>query len=118
MNHNTFPSVSSLNPVDGKMNVNTNANLVLTMSENVVAGTGVIEIWRTSGFGSPVIFESFTLPSPRVTIVGNTVTINPTNNLGVNRDYAVLIDGNCLRDTAGNYFAGYLTTTDWNFGTY
>ncbi len=115
---NTLPTVSVVNPVDGAVAVPAGANLVLTMSENVVAGTGVIEIWRTSVFGSPVIFESFTLPSGRVTIVGNTVTIDPTNNLANNRYYAVLIDGNCLRDAAGNYFTGYLTTTEWDFDTY
>jgi hypothetical protein len=54
---------------------------------------------------------------PRVSISGNTLTINPAAPLGSSKDYAVRIGSNALTDVYGNPFAGIGDDTTWTFTT-
>ena len=85
----------------------------MTCSENVQAGTGNIVITHT-GVGT---FESIPISDPRVSIVGNTITINPTGTFASLTNYHVTIAAGVIEDTSGNDFAGILNATDWNFTT-
>jgi methionine-rich copper-binding protein CopC len=111
----TAPTIVSRIPADDATNARVAANLVVTFSEPVLAGTGAIELWQVGG-GSPV--ESFDVAnSPRLTLSGTTITIDPTADLLPGTDYYVTIAATALQDESGNAFAGLAGETDWNFTT-
>jgi len=56
--------------------------------------------------------------SPRLVFNGQTLTIDPTNDLGPGVGYHVLIDSTAIVDTSGgDAFAGISSTSAWNFTT-
>lgn len=111
----TPPTLVTLSPVDGASFVSVNANLVATFSENLVVGTGSIELWKTGG-GSPV--ETFDLASSaQLTVAGATLTINPTANLDYTSGYDVIIPSTAFKDGSGNFFSGLTVSTAWKFTT-
>lgn len=110
----TPPTVDTLNPADDSTGVAVDANLVLTFSENVVAGVGDITIRDVAG-GSDV--EVIDVVSPQIGISGAILTINPSADLDPTTEYAVQIDTGALRDGSGNDFAGILDDTTWSFTT-
>mgnify|MGYP002777018601 CR=1 FL=1 len=111
----TPPTLTSVTPSDNATNVAINSNLVLTLSETVTAGTGNITIRKVTD-NSPV--ETIAVNSSNVTISGNTVTINPTNDLQVGTEYYIAIDATAFRDAAGNTYAGIANNTAWTFTTF
>lgn len=111
----TEPSIVSLSPADDAPNARASQNLVATFSEPVVAGTGTIELWLEGG-SSPV--ESFDVDnSPRLTLSGTTLTIDPTADLLPDTAYYVTILATAILDASGNAFAGLTGETDWAFTT-
>ena len=74
---------------------------MLRFDEAVLAGSGNIII-NTSGPNDLTIPAS----SSQVTINGNEVTINPTDDLVSNATYSVRIDNRAFTDVTGNPFAG------------
>jgi hypothetical protein len=92
------------------------ADLVATFSEPVVKGTGTITLKRTSNNST---VESFNVASsPRLVFSGQTLTIDPTNDLGPGVGYHVLIDSTAIVDTSGgNAFAGISSSNAWNLTT-
>ncbi|MBF0463377.1 MAG: FG-GAP repeat protein, partial [Magnetococcales bacterium] len=86
------------------------SNIVLTFSENVVAGTGNIVI--SDGIDTRTIAVT---DATQVTISGNTVTIDPTNDL--HSAYSVQMADGVIQDVAGNHYAGILDNTTLNFTT-
>jgi len=52
-----------------------------------------------------------------VTFSGNTVTVNPTNDLLPGTDYYVVITSGSIQDMAGNSYAGLTAPTAFNFHT-
>jgi methionine-rich copper-binding protein CopC len=109
----TAPTLVSLNPADNSPAVPVFANLVVTFSESVFAGTGNVELWQVGG-GTPV--ESFDVTnSSQLTFSGATLTINPTNNLTPGVGYYVLIPSTAVKDLSGNAFAGISDPTAWSF---
>ncbi len=109
----TPPAVTSLDPVDGAVDVATNANLVVRFDENVVAGSGNIVITETGGG----VFETVNVTSGQVTIVDDTVTIDPAGALAQSTDYHILVDAGALTDPATNDFSGITDATAWEFTT-
>lgn len=112
------PALVATDPADDGQNVSSGANLTATFSEDVVAGTGTIELWQVGG-GSPV--ESFDVASStRVTFSGNTLTIDPSSNLpAAELEYYVLISAGAVVDTTGgDAFAGISDPTAWSFTTF
>ncbi|MCU6667798.1 cadherin domain-containing protein [Enterobacteriaceae bacterium H4N4] len=112
---NTAPVLTSSTPQDNVGSVAAGANLTLTFSEAVLAGSGHITLINDSN-GSLSKFIDIT-DSSQVSISGNTVTINPTTDLAAGANYHVQIDSGALHDTAGNDYAGISTSTGLNFTT-
>lgn len=111
----TDPTVTTLSPLDNATDVDIATNLVITFDENIDAGTGNIEIRRTSDDG---LVESFDVTSD-VSISGNELTINPSSDLSYSTEYYVLIDATAIVDeaTTPNNYAGISSTTAWSFTT-
>ena len=97
----TAPTLSSATPGDNATGVAAAADIVLTFSEAVKAGSGNITI--TDG-GSDV--RVIPISDPQVTIGGSTVTINPTADLHAGTPYDVIVPSGAITDPAGNAFAG------------
>ena len=109
------PVITNLNPADGSTNVDVDTNLVVTFSENIQKGTGLISIFRSSDDGLIGVVD---VTSGQVTISSNMVTINPSFNLEYATDHYIQIPASAFEDvTGGNDFAGILDKTSWNFTT-
>jgi hypothetical protein len=108
------PVITTISPPDNATGVLVDANLVANFSEPVVYGTGTITLMRTSDNST---FESFDVASsPKLVFSGQTLTIDPTNNLDWGTGYHLLIDSTAILDTSGDdAFAGISSTTAWNF---
>jgi len=109
----TAPTLTSVTPVDGSTNVGANSDLVLTFNEAIAKGTGNIVLKNDNG----TIISTISINDPQVTISGNTVTINPTNDLPVGTALHILIDAGAIEDGSGNEYAGISSATTWNFTT-
>jgi len=113
------PTLVSASPADNATAVAVGNNIVLTFSENVVAGVGDIVITnandsldtRTITLGGAVDLDG------TVTFNSNTVTINPTADLLVDGVYNVTMNPGVIKDVAGNPYAGILNATTLNFNT-
>ena len=104
----TAPTVSSFSPADAATGVAVSNNIVLTFSETVVKGIGNILIKSVSATGTT--FETFdAATSSRLTFSGNTLTIDPTNNLVGTTKYFVTFAAGTVKDLAGNSYAGIST---------
>ncbi len=104
------PTATSLSPPDNSLTVAPNANLEITFSEPVRAGTGFIFINQGN------LTQQFRVDDPAapITIAGNKVTVNPADfPSGANVN--VLISSGALTDLAGNAFAGITSADAWNF---
>lgn len=110
------PVMLTTSPADNATAVPITANLIATFSEPVVKGTGTITLKRTSNNST---VESFNVASsPRLVFSGQTLTINPTNDLGPGEGYHVLIESTAIVDTSGgNAFAGISSPSAWNLTT-
>ena len=111
----TAPVLTSSTPQDDGSSVATGANLTLTFSENVLAGSGHITLVNDSNSSLNKVIDI--TDSSQVSISGHTVTINPTTDLAAGANYHVQIDSTALHDTAGNDYAGISTSTGLNFTT-
>lgn len=107
------PQVVALTPADEASKVATDAKLVVSFDETVLAGSGNIVLQRS---GQAAITIAVT-DTTRVTIAGNTVTIDPSADFAAGSSYTVSIDSGAFRDAAGNSFAGLTGTSAWNFST-
>jgi methionine-rich copper-binding protein CopC/Ca2+-binding RTX toxin-like protein len=107
----TAPVVVSFSPADEATAVAVGSNIVLTFSEAIARGTGTINLKNAGG----TVIESFdAATSARLTVSGNTLTLDPTANLGNGTGYRVEFVAGNVRDLAGNAYAG---TTSYNFTT-
>jgi methionine-rich copper-binding protein CopC len=107
------PSVASYSPVAGAGGAATDGNIVLTFSEAIARGAGNIEI--RSGSATGALIESFNAAtSTRLSLHGNTFTIDPTSNLSNSTQYFVVLPSGSVRDLAGNNYAG---TSTYAFAT-
>jgi Ca2+-binding RTX toxin-like protein/methionine-rich copper-binding protein CopC len=111
----TAPTLVSTTPVDNATGVSVAADLVLTFSEAVQAGSGTIQIRKVSD-NSLAQAISIT-DTTQVQFSGNQVTISPAADLGTSTAYYVLAAPGVVRDLANNGFAGILTPTSLNFTT-
>ena len=95
----SIPSVSAFSPTNSATDVPIDSNLVLTFSESIQRGSGSISL-KTAGNS---LVESFdTASSNNLSISGNTLTINPTNNLSSSTQYSVTVDSGSIKDLTGN----------------
>ena len=111
LNDQAVPTVTSFSPADDATDVAIDTNLVMNFSENVVAGTGNIVIYKSDD----TLFKSIPVGDPKVSIVNNIVTINPADTFASETSYYVQIAATCFDDTSGNSYAGINDKTTWNF---
>ncbi|MDE2620853.1 MAG: cadherin-like domain-containing protein, partial [Sphingomonadales bacterium] len=106
------PVIAAFAPGDGTTGVATGANLVVTFSEAVALGSGTISL--RVGAPDGAVVESFGAGSPRLSLSGSTLTIDPTANLLDGTHYYVAFGSGSVLDLAGNAFAG---SAAWDFTT-
>jgi uncharacterized repeat protein (TIGR02543 family) len=108
----TAPTVSALSPLDEATDVGVNADLVITFSEDVVAGSGHILLRKSSDTS---VIEQIAVADAKVTVSGSQVTVNPSVTLESQTEYYIQLDAGSFEDAAGNPYAGIADTTSWNF---
>ena len=114
-NHETTPpTVSSLSPADNTMGISVDANLVITLSENIRKGTGDIVLKKLNDNS---VVETIAVSDAKVTVSGATATIDPATTLQEHTGYYVEVASGAFEDLSGNDFAGISGLTVWNFTT-
>lgn len=98
------PTLVSTYPADGATAVAPGADITLTFSEAVKAGTGYIDLYRADGRHAHHISVGSSLVT--FSADGRTVTINPSTNLEAGVGYSVRMASGVIEDRAGNDFAG------------
>lgn len=112
--HDIAPRLSNFTPADEAIAVAIDADFSIQFDENIQVWTGDIVI-KNSDDNS--IFETIDITSDRISISGDTVTIDPDSDLDPSTSYYIQIDGSAIADTAGNNYAGIDDNTTWNFTT-
>jgi methionine-rich copper-binding protein CopC len=88
------PNVTTWDPATGAVNVPANKVIQVTFDENVVAGSGLIELWDNLGNPIPI----------NTSILGNILTITPQSLL-VEGIYDIFLNDGAVTDLAGNPLA-------------
>lgn len=107
-------AVSPFSPLDDAIGVAVGSSLVVTFDEDVMAGTGMIDVKELNG---DAIFESVDVTTGSVSFSGSQVTINLTATLASLTDYYVNIPSGAITDFSSNSYSGFLDNTTWNFST-
>ena len=109
----TPPTVNSFTPNEAATGVAVGSDIVVKFSEGIQHGAGPIDIHSGSATG-PLV-ESFDAAiSSHLNYSGDTLTINPANDLAGNTQYFVTFASGTVKDLAGNIYAG---TTSYHFTT-
>jgi hypothetical protein len=108
----TPPTVTKLRPDNNSYVMISDGDLFVTFHEPIAIGTGNITIKNLTDPGQVVIDVT---DDTQVSIAGNKLTINPTDDLNMSEDYAVRIDAGAIEDLSGNDYAGISDDTTWAF---
>ncbi len=109
------PALVSIFPASGATNATTSANLVMTFTKTVTAGSGNILIKKTSDNS---LVESIDVTGASVTGGGSTaITINPNTTLDEGVQYYVIVPNTAFKDGSNNYYDGISATSTWSFTT-
>lgn len=101
----TAPTVQTISPADGTNNVDTDTNIVLTFSEPVVKGSGLITLATDNNMA---MVDNINVTSGQVSGEGTTtITIDPSFNILPGTEVFVNIPNTAFKDAANNYFAGF-----------
>ena len=111
----TAPTLLSLRAADGTEDVSAGTNLEATFSEPIKMSSGNITLVDT-GDGSDTRVIAVT-DGTQITIDGETLIIDPADDLGNEMSYALQIAATAIEDLAGNSFAGISDDITWNFTT-
>ena len=106
------PTLLSSSPADNSTGVAFDANVQLVLSEAITAGSGTLAIYDVA---DDSLVEANTVGSSRVTISGNTVTLDPQANLIPSHSYYLQVGAQVLLDAAGNAYAGISDKTTLHF---
>ena len=107
----TAPAVTAFDPADAARAVPVSSNISMVFSEAISLGTGNI-VLKTAAGATVATYDVAT--SGNLRVEGDTLTINPTNDLGIYTGYKVEIGAGAIKDLAGNSYAG---VSDYNFST-
>jgi methionine-rich copper-binding protein CopC len=112
----TPPALSSSTPSDNATGVLLSSNIVLNFNESVRLGTmGNIVITNAVDINDTRTIS--VTDTTQVSVLGSTLTINPSNDLKAGYDYNVKFASGVVTDLAGNAFAGISDATILNFTT-
>jgi VCBS repeat-containing protein len=98
----TAPLLSSSNPADGAIAVAPGANLTLNFNELIKLGSGAITI--TDGAGDVRTID--VSDASQVSVSGQSLVINPAQDLHTGTAYHLSVDAGAVLDLAGNAWAG------------
>jgi len=104
----TAPVAVSVSP-EGDQGDDTTFPLVLTLSEEVSAGTGALTVYNADGS----VFKAYNISE--AVIDGNKVTVD--GSFDKYSKYYVLVDAGFVKDLAGNDYAGISNVNEWKFET-
>ena len=107
------PEIETLNPGNSGINVLLVSDLEATFDELIAIGSGDIVLKNLTD-GTEV---EIPVGDAQVSISGNVMTIDPTDDLELGKNYAVQIAPTAIDDLAGNSFVGISDNTTWNFAT-
>ena len=113
------PTLVSTVPADGASEVDIDAELTLTFSEEVQAGVGSIDLYDTA---TNTLMQSLAVDGAQVTFAGASLTLSPSSFLTYQTDYSVVIPDAAIVDASPNRnaFAGLSGASDatsWRFTT-
>jgi len=108
------PILVARSPADDSSSVPVGADLVLSFSEPVLAGSGTIRLLGSDG---SLLREVAASDSSQVTIVGSTVTLNLSTDLSPGTSYVVNIGATAFRSNAGVFYGGLSGLSAWDFRT-
>jgi hypothetical protein len=113
------PELIATDPADDATDTPTTGNFVATFNDLVQAGAGGNVTLRRSGDDSTVEILSVTDTTPpgTVTFSGNTVTIDPTEDLEGGIEYYIEIDPDAIVSSVDLGFPGISGPGEWNFTT-
>ena len=112
------PSLVESVPAAGATGIATEISPSLTFSEAIVAGAGLVTLYDVTTQASVAVFDVVSdagTGSGQIDIVGNNLTLRPSEALSNGRVYAVLLDQGAVRDHAGNDIAGVVSTSELSF---
>lgn len=116
------PTITTYSPAQAATQVAENANIVLTFSAAITAGSGDILIKKLDSSGIPVSGATQIIAIAIATIAGQDLTINPANNLDPGTTYRVVIPSTAVARVinfigtipfAGLACTTYQFTTSW-----
>ncbi|WP_353415607.1 Ig-like domain-containing protein, partial [Haloferula helveola] len=107
----TAPEVLTFSPANGSTTFDPATDLVAVFDEDVVASTGLITIKNLTD-ATEVLVD---ISDPSVSIVGDTLTIDPAADLIIGKTYAVWIDAGSVVDASSNPFVGIADDSTWSF---
>jgi methionine-rich copper-binding protein CopC len=96
--------------VDDSSNIALDADITLTFSENVQAGTGNITLYKSDA----TIVQTFNVSSD-ISISSATITLDPTADLISGTGYYIQVDATAVEDTSSNVFPGIADNSTFNF---
>jgi methionine-rich copper-binding protein CopC len=125
------PTLVSATPADNSGAVAVGANIVLTFSNTVIAGSGTIRIGDgylqnyidksghqlTRWVGATDSHSVSLSDTSQVTISGNTVTINLSDDLKAGLNYSVTMAPGVLKDLSNRPYSGLADSSKLNFTT-
>ncbi|MEI8213159.1 MAG: Ig-like domain-containing protein, partial [Planctomycetota bacterium] len=91
-----FPKIVSVTPVDNATGVNVGTDVVVKFDQSVRKGNGFV--YLVQGSNNKALF-SIDVNSPQITISGDTLTVNPSMDLGGLKDYYLRIDRGAVLST-------------------
>ena len=104
----TAPTLDTSVPADGATGFVAGVDIILNYNEVVLAGTGNITLVASGG--SPITID--VTDATQVSIAGNVVTINPTNDLAVSTTYTLTVEAGAITDASG--IAGSVETVSFS----
>ena len=98
------PTITNFSPLDGAT-VPVDSDLHFTFTDAIQRGIGLIEIHRDSATG-PIVESYDPLHNGNLSLSGNVLTVNPTNNLDHNSHYYVTFAQSSIDNLFGDHFIG------------
>ncbi|MEQ9023377.1 MAG: Ig-like domain-containing protein, partial [Pseudomonadales bacterium] len=107
------PALVSSFPADNSASFPPANNLTLTFSEDVVFGSGNIDLNNITTPASSVSYD--VTSATELSLATNTVTIDPATNLTLTNEYAIQVAASAIDDAVGNSYPGILNNDDLDF---